>query len=332
MYVEINGLSGKEDTTLPLYHSSRQEHASIQTTSTNKTEQQEGCVRVNKTTGISPPWNALGAKPKTKSGQATGRTQRPEICDATGWPALPSSSTPVQRKAQPWITAKGKRSNKTPKKLTVQLQNRFAPLLQDPRSDHLDNPPHPQRGVRSENSTEDRKLRGKLTGPQTLIVGDLAIKDVRRMCSNNTKVLYFPKDMVSDTTDKILSIVAENPTVKNLVLHTGANDIVKQQSEILKKDFNNLLNTVRSLNAEVFISGPLPPVRGGTEKFSRLLALNTWLSTACDVHSVHFIDNFNHFWDRRHLFKGDGLSLNKSGVVVTDVALSDHYCVFFKTI
>uniref|UniRef100_A0A7N8X2I0 Uncharacterized protein n=1 Tax=Mastacembelus armatus TaxID=205130 RepID=A0A7N8X2I0_9TELE len=249
MYVEINGLSGKEDTTLPLYHRSRQEHASIQITSTNKTKQQEGCVRVNKTTGISPPWNALGAKPKTKSGQATGRTQRPEICDATGWPALPSSSTPVQTKAQPWITAKGKRSNKTPKKLTVQLQNRFAPLLQDPgsSSDHLDNPPHPQRGVRSENSTEDRKLRGKLTGPQTLIVGDLAIKDVRRMCIN------------------------------------------------------------RKPNCE-------KPRTRGTEKFSRLLALNTWLSTACDVYSVHFIDNFNHFWDRSHLFKGDGLSLNKSGV------------------
>uniref|UniRef100_A0A3Q3RT53 Endonuclease/exonuclease/phosphatase domain-containing protein n=1 Tax=Mastacembelus armatus TaxID=205130 RepID=A0A3Q3RT53_9TELE len=193
----------------------------------------------------------------------------------------------VQRKAQPWITAKGKRSNKTPKKLTVQLQNRF-------------------RGVRSENSTEDRKLRGKLKGPQTLIVGDLAIKD---HCCRKPN--------------------CEKPRTTH---------------------------RVRSLNAEVFISGPLPPVRGGTEKFSRLLALNTWLSTACDVHSIHFIDNFNHFWDRRHLFKGDRLSLNKSGVKhvtdpthikghtldliiskglniseveVTDVALSDHYCVFF---
>ncbi|XP_044049693.1 uncharacterized protein LOC122875043 [Siniperca chuatsi] len=90
------------------------------------------------------------------------------------------------------------------------------------------------------------------------------------------------------------------------------NDVVKQQSDVLKRDFNDLLNTVSSLNAEVFISGPLPPVRRGVERFSRLLALNTWLSTACTVHSVHFIDNFNFFLGL--FFKADGLCLNKSGV------------------
>ena len=50
------------------------------------------------------------------------------------------------------------------------------------------------------------------------------------------------------------------------------------------------------------------------ERFSRLFALNTWLSTACTDHSVNFIDNFNFFWDRRHLFKANGVCLNKSGV------------------
>ena len=43
-------------------------------------------------------------------------------------------------------------------------------------------------------------------------------------------------------------------------------------------------------------------------------ALNSWLSPLCTVHSVHFVDNFSLFWDHRHLFKADGLCLNKSGV------------------
>ena len=93
-----------------------------------------------------------------------------------------------------------------------------------------------------------------------------------------------------------------------ILVHTGANDVEKQ-SETLKRDFSELLNTVSSLNAEVFISGPLPPVRGGDERFSRLLALNKWLSAACNVQSVHFIDNFNFFWDHRHFFKADGICL-----------------------
>jgi len=69
------------------------------------------------------------------------------------------------------------------------------------------------------------------------------------MCSKNTKILSFLKDTVSDLVERILNIVAEHPTVKNIILHIGTN-VVKQQSEVLKEDFNNLLNTVSSLNAK----------------------------------------------------------------------------------
>uniref|UniRef100_A0A3Q4I4H4 SGNH hydrolase-type esterase domain-containing protein n=1 Tax=Neolamprologus brichardi TaxID=32507 RepID=A0A3Q4I4H4_NEOBR len=121
------------------------------------------------------------------------------------------------------------------------------------------------------------------------------------VCMSNTKVLCFPKDMVNNLNERILQIADEYPTVTNIVLHTGSNDVSKQQSEVLKRDFTGLLNTVNSLNAAVFISGPVPPVRGGDERFSRLFALNKWLISACTDHSVHFINNLNIFWERRHL-------------------------------
>lgn len=205
-------------------------------------------------------------------------------------------------------------NNKPPKQLNVKLQNRFAPLSKDPGS-ISDNHPSKSSEVRSENLLNSKRPQGKLKArPETLIVGDSAVKDVQRMCGKNTKVLCFPKDMVNNLKERILQIADEYPTVTNIVLHTGSNDVSKQQSEVLKRDFTGLLNTVNSLNAAVFISGPVPPVRGGDERFSRLFTLNKWLISACADHSVHFIDNFNIFWERRHLFKANGFNFNKSGV------------------
>lgn len=63
--------------------------------------------------------------------------------------------------------------------------------------------------------------------------------------------------MVSDSSKNILWITAEHPTVKTLIIYTGALGAEKQQSEVLKPDFVDLLNTVQCLNAEVFLSGPL---------------------------------------------------------------------------
>uniref|UniRef100_A0A671X1X1 Uncharacterized protein n=1 Tax=Sparus aurata TaxID=8175 RepID=A0A671X1X1_SPAAU len=229
-----------------------------------------------------PCWNTLGAKPKVKSflgERVTGRAQRPEICDATGWPALSSeksaSSTPVPNRKQPWTTVKTKNRASSPSMNKESYETKFK---------------------------SKRKQKELMTGPQTLIVGDVAVKEVNSFCSKkNTKVLCFTNDMVSDVSEKILDIVAEHPTVKSLILHTGAY-------------FTDLLNKVRSLDTVVFVSGPLPTVRRGDERFSRLLMLNRWLKATCAAQSVNFIDNFNIFWERRHLFKADGFCLNKSGV------------------
>lgn len=318
--VEVNGLCGN-DTTLPLAQISRQELANPRLTREDKaTAEQVGSVLCNETTRSSPPWDQLGAKPKNKTrpwatgGRLTGRTQRPEICDETGWPALPprqsASSTPASGRTQLWKAARGRINNKLPEQSSIEVQNRFSPLMRDPESpsDH----PSSGGGVRTDSmSNRKKKLR---PGPQTLIIGDNGIRDLQRVCGKNTKVICFPKVTVPDMTQRILHLVAEHPTVKNIIIHVGSNDVAKQQSEVLKQDFTELLDTVSSVKADVFISGPFPPVRHADERFSRLWALNRWLSTACSAHTVHFIEHFNIFWERRHLFKENGLFLNKPGV------------------
>lgn len=104
---EVNGLCGN-DNTLPLTQNSGQENANTQLRSSDTAPmKQKGCVLGSNSSSISSPWNALGARPKSKSHdigrRLMDRIQRLEICDATGWPALSSSSTPVQSKTQLWI-------------------------------------------------------------------------------------------------------------------------------------------------------------------------------------------------------------------------------------
>ncbi|KAK0131399.1 hypothetical protein N1851_033892 [Merluccius polli] len=307
--VEVNGQYGNE-TTLPMTQISGKEQANRQMLCATP--------RHNSCKDKSPP-SDMGRR-------LTGRTQHLETRDDTEWPALPShrrvSSTPVPRRKQPWNVAKTKSKSKPTKDTGILLENRFAPLLQDPDSPKERS--SSSTGERYEAKSYTKRLQKELTtGPQTLIVGDGAVNKTKHFFSKNTKVLCFTNDMVSDISQKILEITAEHPTVKSLVIHTGALDVVKQQSEVLKRDFNDLLNKVRCLNTELFISGPLPTVRRGDERFSRLLMLNRWLKGTCAAQSVNFIDNFNIFWERRHLFEADGFCLNKSGVQLLSYNIFD---------
>ncbi|KAK0152286.1 hypothetical protein N1851_006336 [Merluccius polli] len=298
--VEVNGQYGNE-TTLPMTQISGKEQAN----------RQMPCAK--------PQHNSWKDKspPSDMGRRLTSRTQHLETCDDTEWPALPShrrdSSTPVPRRKQPWNVAKTKSKSKPTKDKGILLENRFAPLLQDPDSPKERS--SSSTGERYEAKSYTKRLQKELTtGPQTLIVGDGAVNKTKHFLGKNTKVLCFTNDMVSDISQKILEITAEHPTVKSLVIHTGALDVVKQQSEVSNK--------VRCLNTEVSISGPLPTVRRGDERFSRLLMLNRWLKDTCAAQSVNFIDNFNIFWERRHLFEADGFCL-KSGAELLSYNIFD---------
>lgn len=91
------------------------------------------------------------------------------------------------------------------------------------------------------------------------------------------------------------------------------NDIHKQQSEPLKADFVHLFTTLKKSMSHIPMSGLIPSYGLGCGRFSHLLALHIWLSSACAAHSVSYIDNFNLFWNHRELFKGDCINPNWLG-------------------
>uniref|UniRef100_A0A3Q2W137 SGNH hydrolase-type esterase domain-containing protein n=1 Tax=Haplochromis burtoni TaxID=8153 RepID=A0A3Q2W137_HAPBU len=133
----------------------------------------------------------------------------------------------------------------------------------------------------------------------TLVLGDSVVRNVRM---RGALTLSFPGATVVDIVDRIPNILASHPQANRLIIHIGTNDIPKQQSELLKLDFLQLFSLLGQLQVRI-------------GRFSRLLSLNTWLSSACVSHGVGFINNFDAFWERSHqnLFGADGLHLNTWG-------------------
>ncbi len=164
---------------------------------------------------------------------------------------------------------------------------------------------------RRSRSSRRRHSAQSAAEPRTLIVGDSIIRNVR---TRTATTCCFPQATVSDVNKELRSIVMKHKTANRVIIHVGKNDIRKGQSELLKQDFSELFDTLQRLEVQSFISGPLPA--RGTNMFSRLIGLNTWLQRTCSTKGVNFIDNFNIFWGHRQLFKLDGLHPNKFGARV----------------
>ncbi len=147
---------------------------------------------------------------------------------------------------------------------------------------------------RRSRSSRQRHSAQSAAEPRTLIVGDSIIRNIS---SRTTTTCCFPQATVSDVNKELRNILMKQKTANQITIHVGKNDIQKEQSELLKKDFTKLFETLQRLEVQSFISGPLPAK--GTNLFSWLLGLNTWLQRSCGIRGVNFIDNFNIFWGHR---------------------------------
>ncbi|KAL0162813.1 hypothetical protein M9458_042209, partial [Cirrhinus mrigala] len=205
----------------------------------------------------------------------------------------------------------------------IQLENRFEALMnvgeESPNvTEHrLCQPPAYIATNRRSRSRRQRNSARSAAEPRTLIVGDSIIRNIS---SRTTTTCCFPQATVSDVNKELWNILMKHKTANRIIIHLGKNDIRKEQSELLKKDFSELIETFRRLEVKPFISGPLPA--RGTKMFSQLLGLNTWLQRTCSLKGVNFIDKFNLFWGHRQLFVLDGLHPNKLGARV----LKDNIC------
>ncbi len=175
---------------------------------------------------------------------------------------------------------------------------------------------------RCSKSSRQRHSAQSAAEPRTLIVGDSIIRSIS---SRTTTTCCFPQATISDVNKELQNILLKHKTANRVIIYVGKNYIRKEQSEFLKKDFSEVFETLQRLEVQSFISGPLPA--RGTNMFSWLLGLNTWLQRTCGIKGVNFIDNFNLFWGHRQWFKLDGLHPNKLGarVIKDNIYFSVHH-------
>ncbi|CAJ1069696.1 Borealin%2C partial [Xyrichtys novacula] len=185
--------------------------------------------------------------------------------------------------------------------------------LTPPASAHCRQSPSPAQVERptSEGFSACTPAPHPLFPPTTLIIGDSITRYIRFF---NAITHCFPGATVPVILDKLLNLLPSLPSsVTKIVLHVGSNDMSLKQSETTKRDFNLLFNVLKDTGKTVFISGPIPTLGRGGERFSRILSLHTWLQSTCPTHNFGFIDNFNLFWDRASLFSHDGIHPNRRG-------------------
>uniref|UniRef100_A0A9J8AXS1 SGNH hydrolase-type esterase domain-containing protein n=1 Tax=Cyprinus carpio carpio TaxID=630221 RepID=A0A9J8AXS1_CYPCA len=144
-----------------------------------------------------------------------------------------------------------------------------------------------------------------------VIIGDSIVRHGRATLAEGKVHTYcFPGARVLDVSVQIPVILKADESPR------AVNDTTQRQTETLKRDFRNLIKTVRSTTpaTTIIVSGPLPTYRRGHERFSRLFALNERLLSWCKEQKLLFVNNWNLFWERPRLFRADGLHPSRVGV------------------
>lgn len=163
--------------------------------------------------------------------------------------------------------------------------------------------------------------------PSTLIVGDSIVK---RVHFPGAATRCLPGATVQVLLDRLPELLRDAPqAVSRLVVHVGTNDVSRRQSERTKLDFIALFEFLKSTGKTVFISGPIPTIGRGSESFSRLLQLSTWLALHCSAYGLVFIDNFNLFWNRPSFYFTDGLHPSSLGSNVLSATM--HHVILTRT-
>ena len=170
----------------------------------------------------------------------------------------------------------------------------------------------PQRPESTRHSSDRSKVKPApprpLSPPTSVIVGDSIIRQVRL---SNAVTHCLPGSTVAVILNKLPELLHSLPsTVTKIIVHVGCNDIARKLSELTKADFRDLFSFLRTTGQSVFISGPIPSLARGDERFSRVLSLHTWLNHACRDFDLTYIDNFNLFWNRHSHYKLDGVHPN----------------------
>lgn len=197
----------------------------------------------------------------------------------------------------------------------IPLKNRFAPLSSSPSSpQRLSAAERGHRNVNKDKTSRTKwakRTENSKRGRALAIIHDGSIKGIEQLCIN-TSVFNCPQMTVKEISERIPSIIENNPELEKVVVHAGAADILLKKSEILKKDFLDLLQNFDNHKVQLHVSGPIPATPYD-EEYSRMKSFSRFVKTVCAERSIRYLNNFKIFCGRKHLFTRNERNINKKG-------------------
>ncbi|KAK7087076.1 hypothetical protein SK128_002178, partial [Halocaridina rubra] len=88
------------------------------------------------------------------------------------------------------------------------------------------------------------------------------------------------------------------------------------RSEELIRLYRQALDKIRKRGAVPVMCGILPRLSQSSEWWSRAIGVNARMEVFCRENNIGFIDGWDHFTSRKHMYARDGVHLSNSGVSV----------------
>lgn len=157
------------------------------------------------------------------------------------------------------------------------------------------------------------------TEKEVRIVGDSLVREqLEEFCGRNPvsrKRFCYPGARVEDITNDIDYISANGTDDTKYFVHVGTNNVLNTRSEELLQKYKDLLQRLKEKtnNNNIIISGILPRIMWRTDFFGKASYINNSLKSLCLQEGVHFVNFWNHFYDKKMLFAPDGLHLSSVG-------------------
>lgn len=269
----------------------------------------------------------------------------PPQTEAAG--SLPPAQQPASAPAQPKASRK-RRSAVSPTTSPAHHGKRVRPNPSPPRAEPERSPgPGPSSGIQVTNLQSNKPspatasaantahMAPASTGnvktgnatpllfpsPERILVGDSMVRNV---AIPNGITYSFSGAKVIDILYRIPSIIERHPSAHIVIVHCGVNDLRCRQSFKLRQEYELLITTIQSLGKTCIVSGLIPTLRRGMEMFSRLYSADQWLDNFSSACGHEYINNFDLFWKKPHLYKHDNLHLNSKGIQVLATNISHH--------
>ena len=153
-----------------------------------------------------------------------------------------------------------------------------------------------------------------------VVVGDSQLKGLGgAFCAKDARrrtCVVFSGAGVDHVEDRLESVLAREGAAPTVCLSVGGNDLGWVRDEEIFRKYRIALGKVRDLGGVPVVCGVLPRKYAGHEWLAKASALNSRLADLCRRSGWLFIDNWNCFFGKDHLYARDGVHLSKRGTEV----------------